>query len=105
MWLFQTTHIEIQFTLSKVGGEFTVDSTTVSRWANRFRAGYVSIDNDSRRSRTSPDERSGKPAADVLEEDRRATCEELYGAAGANTSQGNAQEPITDARGWTTHSL
>ena len=43
----------------------------VSRWANRFRAGCVSIDNDPRpeRPRTSTDERSVKLVTDVLEED------------------------------------
>ena len=31
--------------------------------------------------------------ADALEEDRRATCEELSRATGGKTSQENAQEP------------
>ena len=44
-----------------------------------FRGGCVSIDNDPipGRPRKSADERSVKLVADALEEDRRATCEEL----------------------------
>ena len=41
-----------------------------------------------------------KLVADALEEDRRATCEELSRAAGAKTSQENAQEPTSVARDW-----
>ena len=56
-----------------------MDRSTVSRWANRYRGGYVSIDNDTRRGRprTSKDERSVKLVADAIEENRRATREEL----------------------------
>ena len=44
----------------------------VSHWANHFRGGCVSIDNDPRpgRPRTSTDERSVKLVADAFEEDR-----------------------------------
>ena len=45
-----------------------------------------------------------KLVADALEEDRRATCEELSRAEGAETLQENAQEPMSVARGWATHS-
>ena len=57
----------------------------VSRWANRFRGGCVSIGNDPRpgRPRTTTDERMVKLMADALEDDRRAICEELCRAAGA----------------------
>ena len=67
---------EIHGALSVVCGEFTMDHSTVSRWANHFRGGCVSIDNDPRpgRPRTSTNERSVKLGADTLEEDRRATC-------------------------------
>ena len=70
-----------------------MDRSTVSRWANRFRGGCVSIGNDSRpgRPRTSRDERSVKLVADALEEDRLATCEELSRATVAKPSQENAQ--------------
>ena len=46
---------EIHSALSEINGEFTVDRSTVSRWANRFHGGCVSIDNDPKpgRSRTS----------------------------------------------------
>ena len=64
-----------------------VDSSTVSRWTNCFRDYCVSIDNDPRpgRPRTSTDERSVKLVADDLEEDRRATREELSRTTGAKT--------------------
>ena len=78
----------------------------VSHWANHFRGGCVNIDNDQRpgRPRTSTDEKSVKLLADVLEEDRRAACEELSRAKGAKVLQENAQEPTSVALGWATHS-
>ena len=65
---------EIHGALSEVCGEFTVDRSTVSHWANHFRGGCVSIDNDPGpgRLRTSTDERSVKLVADALEEGHRA---------------------------------
>ena len=53
----------------------------------------MSIDNDSRpgRPRISTDESNLKLVADALEEDRRATCQELSRATGAKTLQENAQ--------------
>ena len=93
---------EIHSALSEVRGVFTVVRSTVSRWANRFRGGCVSIHNDPRkeRPRTSTDERYEKLMADALEEDIRATCEKLSRASGAKTLQENAQEPTSVARGW-----
>ena len=84
---------EIFGTLVEVCGEFTLDLSMVSRWADHFRGGYLSIVNDPRQgsSRTSTDERSVKLVADALEEDRRTTCEELSRATGAKTSQENEQ--------------
>ena len=78
----------------------------VSCWANGFHGGCVSIDNDPRsgRPRTSTDEKSAKLVADALEDDRRATCEELSRAMGAKTLQENVQELTSVARGWATHS-
>ena len=69
---------KIHGALSEVCVEFTLGRRTVSPWANSFRGGCVSTDNDPRsgRPRTSADERSVKLVADALEEDRRATCEE-----------------------------
>ena len=74
-----------------------MDSSKVSRWANHFCGGCVSIDNDQRpgRPRTSPDERSVKLVADALEEDRHATCDDLSRARGAKTLQENVQEPTS----------
>ena len=74
--------------MSEVCGVFTVDSSMVSCWANRFHGGCVSIHNDARSGgpRTSTDERSVKLVADVLEEDYRATCEELSRATGVPAS-------------------
>ena len=68
--------------LNEVCGEFTVDRSTVSRCANRFHGGCVSIDNDPRSGRpgTSTDERSVKIVAAALEEDSHATYEKLSGA-------------------------
>ena len=65
---------EIHGALSEVCGEFTVDCSTVSSWANHFCGGCASIDNDpwSGRPRTSTDERSVKLIAYALEEDRCA---------------------------------
>ena len=70
----------------------------------RFRGGYVSIDSDRRpgRSRTSTDERSVKLVAVALEEDRRATCEDLSRTTRA--SQENTQQPTSVAIGWAPHS-
>ena len=46
-----TNPTEIHRGLIDVCGESTVDRSTVSRWASRFRDGRESIDNDSRRGR------------------------------------------------------
>ena len=95
---------EIHGALNEVCGEFTVDRSTVSRWANRLRSGCVSTDNDPRpgRLRTSTDERSVKLVADALEEGRCATREELSRATGAKNSQENATrtDPSCSWLGW-----
>ena len=56
-------------TLSVVCDEFAVDRSKFCPWANRFRGGCVSINNDQRsgRPRTSTDERRVKLVANVLE--------------------------------------
>ena len=58
--------------------------STVFHWSKRFRSGRVSINDDSRpgRPKTSTDERSVQLVAGALEEDRRATCEELSEVTG-----------------------
>ena len=65
------------------GGQ-TVDRSTVSRWATRFRKGCVAINDDQRpgRPKTSTDERNVKLVADLPAQDRRVTCEEILQAAG-----------------------
>ena len=70
---------EIHSALREVYGEQTVDRSTVSRWATRFREGHDIINDYPRpgRPKTSTDERSVKLVADFLAENRRATCEEI----------------------------
>ena len=67
----------------------------------------MSTDSDPRlrRPRISTDERSEKLVAYALEEHYCTTCEEISRATGAKTSQENAQEQTSAARGWATHSL
>ena len=75
---------EIHSALLEVCGEQTVDCSTVSRWATRFREGRVAINDDPRpgRPKTSTDELTVKLVADFLAQDRRATCEEISQATG-----------------------
>ena len=70
---------EIYSALLEVCGEQTVDRSTISRWATRFREGRITLNDDPRpgRPKTSTDERSVKLVADFLAEDRRATCAEI----------------------------
>ena len=91
--------------LSEVCGEFTVDRSTVSRWADRFRGGCMSIDNDPTpgRPRTSTDERSVKLVADYLE-DRRATCEELSRVMEHKFRRKMLRNRPQVVRGWATYS-
>ena len=62
--------MKIETLCGKNPTEFTVDRSTVSRWANRFHGGCVSIDNDPRpeRPRTLTNERSVKFMADALDQ-------------------------------------
>ncbi|PNF35835.1 hypothetical protein B7P43_G09436, partial [Cryptotermes secundus] len=75
---------EIHSALSEVCGELTVDRSTVSRWASRFRGSCVTINDDPRpgRPKTSTDEGSVKLVSDALEEDRHVTCEVLSETTG-----------------------
>jgi transposase len=59
---------EIHIALHEVCGEQTVNHSTVSRWAIRFREGRVTINDDPRpgRPKTSTDEGSVKLVADFL---------------------------------------
>jgi len=75
---------EIHSVMREVCGEQTLDHSTVSRWATRFREGRVTINDGPKpgRPKTSTDERNVKLVADFLAEDRRATCEEISQATG-----------------------
>ena len=77
------TPTEIHSALREVRGEQTVNRSTVSRWATRFREGRVTINDGQRpgRPKTSTNERRVKLVADFLAQDRRATCEEISQAA------------------------
>ena len=70
---------EIHSALREVCGEQTVERSTVSRWATRFREGRVTLNDHPKpgRPKTSTDERSVKLVADFLAENCRATCEEI----------------------------
>ena len=112
----QCSHIKIEIlrdknptefhgALSEVCGVLTEDRSKVSRWANCFLGGCVSVDNDPKpgRPRTSTDKRSVKLVADALVEDYCATCEECSRATGAKSSQENPHEPTSVVHDWATH--
>ena len=73
-----------------------LDRSTISRWAQRFREGRLSIDNDpkSGRPRTSTDDQSVERVLQILEEDRRMTCEEIAHCAGI--SRASAYRILTE---------
>ena len=75
---------EIRSALREVCGDQTVDRSMVSRWADRFREGRVTINDNPRpgRPKTSTDERSVKLVANFLAQDSRATCGEISEATG-----------------------
>jgi transposase len=78
------TPTEIHSLLMEVCGVETVDQSTISRWAQRFHEGRLSIENDpkSGRPRTSTDDQSVERVLQILEEDHRMTCEEIAQSAG-----------------------
>ena len=78
------TPTEIHSSLMEVCGVETVDRSTISRWAQRFHEGRLSIENDpkSGRPRTLTDDQSVERVLQILEEDRRMTCEEIAHCAG-----------------------
>ena len=61
-----------------------VDRSTISRWAERFREARLSIENDpkSGRPRMSTDDQSVERVLQILEEDRKMTCEGTAHSAG-----------------------
>jgi transposase len=78
------TRMEIHSSLMEVCGVKAVDRSTISRWAQHFREGRLSIENDpkSGRRRTSTDDQNVERVVQILEEDRRMTCEEIAHSAG-----------------------
>ena len=78
------TPMEIHSSLMEVCGVEAVDRITISRWAQRFPKGRLSTENDpkSGRPRRSTDDQSVKRVLQILEEDRRMTCEETAHSAG-----------------------
>jgi hypothetical protein len=63
-----------------VCGDSTVDRSTISQWSQRgqrFREGRIAVEHNQRpgRPRSSTDYTSAVIIANVLEEDRRMTCE------------------------------
>ena len=61
-----------------------VDRSTISHWAQRFHEGRLSIENDpkSGQPQTSTDDLSVERVLQILQEDRRMTCEESAHSAG-----------------------
>jgi len=82
--LLGKTPTEIHSSVMEVCGVETVFRTIISRWAQPLREGSLSIENDpkSGRPRTSTDDQSVERVLQILEEDRRLTCEENAHCAG-----------------------
>jgi len=90
------TLTEIHSSLIEVCGVETVQRSTISRWAERFRDGRLSIENDpkSGRLQTSTDDQSVERVLQILGEDRRMTCEETAHSAGI--SRASAYRILTE---------
>jgi len=69
------TPMEIHSSLMEVCGVEAVDRSTISRWAQRFHEGRLSIENDPKSGRppTSTDDQIVERVLQILEEDRRMT--------------------------------
>jgi len=101
------TPTEIHSSLMEVCGVETVERSTISRWAE----GRLSIENDpkSGRLRTSTDDQSAERVLQILEEDRKMTCEETVHSAGI--SRASAYRILTglhkrrNAARWVPHDL
>ena len=80
----------------EVCGVETVGRSTISRWAQRFREGRLSKENDPKSGgpRTSTDDQSVERVLQILEEDSRITCEETAHAAGI--SRASAYRILTE---------
>jgi len=110
--LRRKTPMEIHSSLMEVCGVETVDRSTISRRAQRFHEGRLSIENDlkSGRPRTSTDDQSVERVLQILEEDHRMTREETAHCAGI--SQASAYRILTEhlhkhpiAARWVLHDL
>ena len=80
------TSIEIHSALHEVWGEQTVDRSTVSRWATRFREGRVTINDYPRpgRPKASTDKWSVRLVVAFLAQDHQVTCKEISQATGTS---------------------
>ena len=89
------TPTEIHSSLMEVCGVETVGRSTISRWAERFHEGRLSIENDSKsgRPRTSTDDQSVESVHQILEQDPRI-CEEIAHCAGI--SRASAYRILTE---------
>jgi len=78
------TSTEIHSSLMEICGVETVDRSTISRWAQCFSEGRLSIENDpkSGRPRTSTDDKTVERVLQILDKDRRMTCEHIAHCAG-----------------------
>jgi len=87
------TPTKIHSSLMEVCGVKTVDRSTISRWAHRFREGSLTVENDpkSGRPRTSTHDQS---VLQIPEEGRRITCEEIAHSAGI--SRASAYRILTE---------
>jgi transposase len=70
--------------LMEVCGVEAVDRSTISRWTQRFHEGRLNIENDpkSGQPRTLTDDQSVQRVLQILQEDRRMTCEKTAHSAG-----------------------
>jgi transposase len=75
---------QIYESLREVCGDYTVDRSTISRWSQRFCEGRIAVEDNQcpDRPRSSTDYISAVIIANVLEEDRRMTCEEMARESG-----------------------
>jgi len=103
---------EIHSSLMELCGVETVDRSTISRWAQRYREGRLSIEDDpkSGRPRTSTDDQSVERVLQILEDERRMTGEEIAHFAGISRASAyrilieRLHKRLTAAR-WVPHDL
>jgi transposase len=78
------TPTQIYESLREVCGDYTIDRSTISRWSQRFREGRIAVEDKQHlgRPRSSTDYTSAVIIANVLEEDRCMTREEIARESG-----------------------